>query len=943
MSSHQVATRSFLALIVTIAVTAPAFGQLDRFNRDKLIEGLQKRGMGEMLVHLAQTEKFEDPTDAARIEVEQLRIRANDHERFDLETRIAACEQAMDKLRSLIHDPKLESHPKRPMWQTDLSEIILFTYLRTLKLSANEFFEFGVPSAEQHQAFVKGIQEAVIELSLAERGFFRLRSDLPKQPDFNEKFELTGLWDRMINEYDKKRTKFFLAHAAYYASLLPAQSKYYTSLGKQPAMPRQKATVREERVRLCKVAMDALAAFIDDKSDPNKVRMQSLSIQGRCQMQIGQLPKAIASLDEVVKANKQDFNDFISSMALARANGKDGKMSRANRMIQALEGSDIARGNDLYLLLLTDLRHRILLDAAGKDVRKIGKSFTPYEDFMKNKPDLKGYIHKRWERRVTNAKNPSALPGMMLVGVSELMLGQGRNLMIESDEVEASNAALAESKRNEGMPKLNKAKELLGILAKREDELDSVRAKAMWNLGIATYFQDRQDLAKLIEAINIWIDLGDLLPKESDAKTAMQNAVGFLRQLLTDDPKLRKHLMPVYKRAFDVLQSKFPDDPMTDNERAYFVYEVVLKKGDYAEAIKIFKRVPQGHVTYFDSQRGIVDCEFELYKRRRAEKKDTRIIELLTEVKRVRREAELALEAAEPDKPLGPLYASAVSRLIESQLAVDRADPAAAVSALDGFEKDFSEHTDLIQEALEQRIIALSTLGKADEANTAATRMFNEFPDAAGAVVDNVLRDMIVQVEQLREDFELLKIASDRQAVLRKIRNLSKTGELLANQLIAWATEEGLAEDEMLTYRMIQVQSMIMVGKSSEAAQMLATIAEKYPGDANVLFTQAEALYKAGLVKTDAAAKTTDLRAAAKIYYQLIDGLDPAKNADAAANEKMLGIWWQAWLRALQIADVRQKGADQIPDRVEVLRGYDDNLGGTILRQRFLRLAAKYN
>ena len=82
--------------------------------------------------------------------------------------------------------------------------------------------------------------------------------------------------------------------------------------------------------------------------------------------------------------------------------------------------------------------------------------------------------------------------------------------------------------------------------------------------------------------------------------------------------------------------------------------------------------------------------------------------------------------------------------------------------------------------------------------------------------------------------------------------------------------------------------------------------------------------------------------AASAIYRRLIDELDPQQNVEARANRAMLEIWWQSWLRALQLSDERNRGADAIPDRIASLRQIDANLGGTILRVQFERLFRKH-
>ena len=132
--------------------------------------------------------------------------------------RLESFDRTLAGLRELIK--QYPDHEQRPMWQADLSELLLFDYLQALKQNAAEFVEFGVPTENQVSAFENAVVEAYEQLADADYRFSQLQTQLPRQADHIAKRINTGLWNRMINQYYAVRTQFFLAHAAHYVALL---------------------------------------------------------------------------------------------------------------------------------------------------------------------------------------------------------------------------------------------------------------------------------------------------------------------------------------------------------------------------------------------------------------------------------------------------------------------------------------------------------------------------------------------------------------------------------------------------------------------------------------------------------------------------------------------------------------------------------------------------
>ena len=102
-------------------------------------------------------------------------------------------------MRKLIDDQN--NHEQRPLWQTDLAEMLLLEKLAGLHQNAAEFCEFGVPTEDQKRAFSAVAAEAVELLTDAELRFFQLQNELPRESDHEAKRVATGLWDRMMNQY----------------------------------------------------------------------------------------------------------------------------------------------------------------------------------------------------------------------------------------------------------------------------------------------------------------------------------------------------------------------------------------------------------------------------------------------------------------------------------------------------------------------------------------------------------------------------------------------------------------------------------------------------------------------------------------------------------------------------------------------------------------------
>lgn len=387
-TSMQYRLATILAVPLAFCLASPVLAQVDNLDKVTLIEALRKDNMSELLHHLVDTEKFTDETIARQVKINLLMLeyqnaddnaaKAPPENRAKLKAAgMAAFDAAIDERRKLIRE--FRDHLQRPLWQTDLAEQVMTQALITVEENASEFYEFGVTTAKQKAAFEKYCPEILENLTDAELRFIQIQGDVPRLKDFEPKYQNTGLWDRMMNQYYKLRHAYYLAMAAHFTAQLPDDHPYYKTLNpNNPKIPNQKTTAAEEKKRLEALAVQSLEKFVADRADQNGIRMQSLSLTGRAML--GMYPandpkilqrtdEAIAVLDEVIKENKSDLTDLRARLARAKALQKKGQHAAAVEYLGQIAKVGLVQQNLIYSLLVTDQLHLQLLAKAN--------AFTP--------------------------------------------------------------------------------------------------------------------------------------------------------------------------------------------------------------------------------------------------------------------------------------------------------------------------------------------------------------------------------------------------------------------------------------------------------------------------------------------------------------------------------------------------------------------------------------
>ena len=935
--SHIRAKLIGLAVMCTLAPGVTFTSHAVELDQATLVEGLARYGMSDLLDRFASKQTFGDPVIDPLIKIARFRI-AMEHQAQTRDEQLEAFDQMAQAMRALISQHY--DHEQRPLWQTDLAEQLLLQYLPRLRLYAVEFCEFGVPTQEQRQARDQAVPEALELLSDADLRFFQLQTDLPREPNHFENRVVTGLWDRMMKEYYKASTPYLLGQAAYFTSSLGEDHPYYQNLGQNPRLPRQRKDPAQERARLLDLAIEKLQPFTADLSDPYRLRLASTCVMARAMLhQSSNVTAAREKLETVIGADKNDSTDLVAHLAKARALDMDNQHAAAIDTLTALKRHPVVEADPIYRLLTVDQIHLSLLARAQETdeahrAQSVNKSYEVYEQLLTD-PQLgeyagllKNYIYKRWGAALAGNADVGKMSPVVVRAVGEILLIEGQNLAIEAkNHSNEGQTQLAKDLREEAFPKLDESIRLNTLLIDQPQAPPSTRADAMFNLGWALYFraQDEEiDTAMEIEAAKTWTDMADQLPGQPNAEQAITTAVAVLHPMF-DNPGRPPQIGEAYERACQVMFDKFPTCDAADNERVYYAFHVLSQRGRYEEAVAILSQAPPNHPSYFEARREmLVNLKAILDQGDKPLDQESAVRRLVETATALLREID-QLRSPTPDSHKTKGWAKLM--LVDAALARNEIDK--ALNQLEGFEKEFEDEPDLVRQALQRGIVALAQADRFDDVVIRAEKMMEMFPDDASVVIDDVLTDLDRQIESLRAQAVETLVTDEAQRFRDRAIRTARSAEQLARLLRDWALKQDLNAQEMLFYDLLLAKAVRMAGKPDGAIDLLKPILEQFPNDPTILHQMAEALYSKG--------DETSMVEAGNAYYDtLIAGLDGQDDPE------LKRLWWNAWMRRLQISDRIDQGTDVIALRVRQLEITDPSLGGEPFRSEMKRLELKH-
>jgi len=863
--------------------------------------------------------RFEAVADEAvarqRRQIEQARERATDAS-LSQQRRQAAFEEALAAFRGLIDD-----HPenvRRPIWRTELAKMLLIDGLQNRRTDALAFYEFGVPSRSQKEAYEKRVPEAYRMAVEAEADLFSVKRRLPSQSD--EEALSGALRYRLFTEFGGRRIPFYRASAAYYTSLLPAeapcfrQERNWTDL--EPA-----DDPSAERERLSREVSEQLAPFLEGEQGSEAIQAHARSLHGRALLHRGKPDEAQAALRAARDQADGDRLDLLTALAQVQARHRQGKRDEAYQELERLKQHSLAQADVRYRLLVVDLHHRLLREAAPEeDAEAQAAAYDPYLQFLESgqlgddPESLRHYLYRRWARQVSPNADLSRLPPVVRLAVARTYRIEGQNeILAAREEGEATD-------RTQAMNKLKQAVRA-GETLRGGDVPRSVQAPGLYNLALAQYWQAPRDVQNLVAVGEELTGLARRMPDQAIAEKAMGDALDVLRTAHQQGGETARN---AYQRAAQATFEHFPFSQMAADERVPYASTVLEPAGHYRRAAVQYDQVPQGHPRYYEARWRRLLALTQAHEATEAEGSETLRDLILAAVGEARAEArEISEEGRDGTSP-EKVFAAA--ELAEAEVLVGQGELEQAAEKLDGFGERHPEAPGLARRAREKLIMLHLRRGEVETAATEAQELLASHPDTGPAVLEEVLDRVEEEVQQKREALSEAVGEAERETAEAQVREHARTAAQLAKALLQWAEDEEMSAERRLPFALSLARAQRLSGDLKAALEQLEKLRQRHPHEAEVIHEHAETLFQQGgeeaLVK------------AAQAYDKLIAGLRGRER----------DLYWHAWMRRLQINDRLGRHTKDIPRRVRQLKSRGDGeLGGQPYREVLEGLAEKHS
>ncbi|MCC7147265.1 MAG: hypothetical protein IT443_12535 [Phycisphaeraceae bacterium] len=862
--------------------------------------------------------------DAAWEQVHQLRARYAQPD-LPAEDRFAALDQALDGLRALV--AQFPQHWQRPVWQTELADLLLYEWLTGPRQHADLFVEFGLPTTAQRQAVEQASLESFTALREARRAFDRLSKELPAQPDHEAQRVQTQKWPLWL-AYRDHNLPILTAKAALLLSLLPADSPALKKIAAAPPWLPEATNLTLDNVRRRlreDLAIDNLEPLTGQEI-PAPLRAETTGLLARALLGLGRGEQAQPLLAELQARN--DLLGFTATLVRSRVLFGQKDFEAALQLLREPAQSSFLQSDPLCRLLLADamfLQHR----AQPGHAQDPSAAYLPYDQLLGAAdlaPDLRAglglWLGKRWLEADPDATDPKLLPPLLLSAVAQANLNQARVLARpQTNPSAAASPSPATGPASPALPYYQRATALYENLLARPELPDSLRAVAMSDLGWGLYEQNPSDVTQRLRVAFLWTDLAKRFPSQPISDPAITHAVALLRQLRSAapaSPEQRQKIDLAYQQAVDVLFSLYADSPAADEERIYYASEVYEPSGRFTQAAELYNQVPADHPKYLLAQ---VARLYALWHAATAAGPTTQAPDLQALAQQAKeldqRAAELRQRNHNPNAQAVAIDAQARVRLLLADVALTEKNYAAVEAVLADLEALVAKQPDLLRPTLAKRVLALQESGRWLDALAAAGRFLDAFPQEAAPVLCPLL-------DRLDNQFQpITTVVMDGRTAQAMLQS---AGEL-AERALEPQLKLNLAPLQRQSLEFMLARALIARSRNDQAIALLDRLLAQPPQDAPSLGRLAELCFLAEELNP------AYQNAARDLYTRLIQGLKPDQP-----------WWWAAWMRRLQIQD-QQAGTNtdqEIFLAVKQLEMIDPALGRDPFQSEFRRLASRH-
>lgn len=865
--------RALLALLLTLTwLGTPALAETNAEQLSQRIVDLQREGsVDQALQLLADQGQVLTPADRLHFIAETHEMRYQQRDLAEAE-RMASLTAAVDAYRQLLRDHRNDY--RRVIWQVDFATLVVFGELGIRAQEAAFFYDLGLPSQDQREAFETLVPEAFGHVAEAELLLFELEGTLPRRPDFQDRFIATGLWDRINNEYGAVRLPLLQGLLAYYTSLLPEDHRYFQTLGRNVQVVRQQRVPDRERTRLRTLAVTRLRQYVEDEQDRFRLRNFARPIYARVLLRLERFPEARQQAEATVALGRNDLNDLSSRIVLAIVAGQTGQVQQAVEAFEQLAAHPLAVENLLYRLLITDAEHRWRMTrvaGAGSEEEKrrlTAQAFRIYDRVMddpeipaEQRQALRNFIYDRWARAMTDDVDPATLPDLVLLAVGQFQLAQGRIGLAEAAQASADEreAAVEAARR-----KLNRSIEMHQLALKSPDISPADRAQCFFNIGLARFeLAPRRDLNAVLTTVAEWRQVLDdpEMRQAGIALDAARYSLGLLRDLYyVDVNNVPENLAEQYLHVANLLFTHFPNLEITHDERKVFGFYIHQVRGEYAEAIAIYEPLPVNHRDFWWVRREMVFSLLRVVEQLEAAAAPTREIteareRLVTVAGELRQQAQAALPRATARRAEEIRQADAEAMLAMAEAFGRDGQWARARSAMENWERVVGEDLELRRRSLEQVIVIYVQTEAMEQAVQAGRELLGGAggrPEESLAVVEELLGRLTQRMEsadqaerdyaqQIREQRGNIAQISALRAVHERERTAyARATSAFAELLLDFQRAQGKTEEQLFVLELTQARALRFKGELVESIRRFEELHRVDDNNLDVIIELAE-------------------------------------------------------------------------------------------------------
>lgn len=399
-------------------------------------------------------------------------------------------------------------------------------------------------------------------------------------------------------------------------------------------------------------------------------------------------------------------------------------------------------------------------------------------------------------------------------------------------------------------------------------------------------------------------------PDSPQAQPGLILAVQISAKLCQDRPR-DQAVEELCFKALERLMSRYPTSEQAKQWRFYWA-SLLSKRGELAKADEQFEQISKQHPSYVQARYYQLDLRRQLINRQASPGKNLAYTSLAQDFFALASYVRTSTAPAKHDDKTVQGFGARARLEAVRIFCVELNEPQTALRYLDSFAADFAGQPQLLSQAQRYRVVALSELGRLDQAGRLTIQMLRDDPAQTLEIADAMLRRM----DQKFEDSTSDDISADDKQLAHCWMQLAQARLDLAQK--SDSPDQQKAQS-VLTAKEMLARAMLAAGELDEALNIFEGLHRSQSQSARYVRMMGKILL---------AQKRYD--AAAQQWAQLIRGLE--RNSPA---------WFEAWYQALRTN--YQAGAEpkKITQRIKQLQALDAQMGSEEMLAKFEKLLSE--